>query len=334
MANSGVTIPDTSPTVLGGCPANPEAIADEANRCWWTCGGCTQASDITTCPDKFTWGSSFDDGPAPYTPTLLNYLEVNSIKSTFFVVGSRVISNPVTLQAQYMAGHQIAVHTWSHFSLTTLTTEQIIAEFGWSKKVIKDVLGVTPNMMRPPYGDIDNRVRAISQAMGLSPVIWTRISPEATFDTNDFNIAGGLTTVSNVLENWEQILGNVSVIPTGFIVLEHDLFQQSVDVAIGYILPDAMAHQPSLTIKPVVSCLNKPMSDAYIETNDNTTNPPAISGVAVTLSSGAPGSAQATGKLSGGSSTSSDTGGAIVATDTALLTSAFGVIAGIVALLL
>jgi len=77
-----------------------------------------------------------------------------------------------------------AVHTWSHPALTTLSNEQIIAELGWTKKIIKDVLGVTPNMMRPPYGDIDDRVRAISLAMGLTPVMWTRISPLATFDTD------------------------------------------------------------------------------------------------------------------------------------------------------
>jgi peptidoglycan/xylan/chitin deacetylase (PgdA/CDA1 family) len=328
VANSGVTIPNTTVTVVGGCPANPQAIADEANRCWWTCGGCTQDSDITTCPDKYTWGSTFDDGPAFYTPNLLNYLEAHNITSTFFVVGSRVISEPVMLQAEYMAGHQIAVHTWSHTALTTQTTEEIIAEFGWSKKVIKDVLGVTPNMMRPPYGDIDNRVRAIAQAMGLTPVIWTRLSPLATFDTNDFNIAGGLTTVSQVLLNWELILSNASQINTGFIVLEHDLFQQSVDVAIGYILPDAQAHQPALTIKPVVSCLNKPMKDAYIETNDNTTNPPAISGVATTLSSGAPGSAQATGVSKG-----SKTGSALAVAGPTLFASVVAVVAGAVALL-
>jgi peptidoglycan/xylan/chitin deacetylase (PgdA/CDA1 family) len=54
-----------------------------------------------------------------------------------------------------MSGHQIAVHTWSHPMLTTLTDEEIVAELGWSKKIIKDLLGVTPTMMRPPYGDIE-----------------------------------------------------------------------------------------------------------------------------------------------------------------------------------
>ena len=42
-----------------------------------------------------------------------------------------------------------------HPYLTTLTNEQIIAELGWTKKVIYDVLGVTPLYMRPPYGDIE-----------------------------------------------------------------------------------------------------------------------------------------------------------------------------------
>ena len=82
-----------------------------------------------------------------------------------------------------MSGHQVAVHTWSHPSLTTLTNEEVIAELGWSKQVMKDVLGVTPLYWRPPFGDIDDRIRAIGQALNLIPVIWTRISPTATFDT-------------------------------------------------------------------------------------------------------------------------------------------------------
>ena len=73
-------------------------------------------------------------------------------------------------------------------------------------------------------------------------------------------------------------MGNASTIDTGFIVLEHDLFAQTVDLATGYILPQALARNPPLKIMPIISCLNKPMADAYIETNDNTTNPPIASG--------------------------------------------------------
>ncbi len=45
---------------------------------------------------------------------LLQYLDDKDISATFFVVGSRVISYPDILIAEYMAGHEIAVHTWSH----------------------------------------------------------------------------------------------------------------------------------------------------------------------------------------------------------------------------
>ncbi|KAH9050452.1 glycoside hydrolase/deacetylase [Lactarius hengduanensis] len=329
VQESGVEIPDFSPTVAGGCPANPDAVAD-SSRCWWTCGGCTRETDVTTCPQKYNWGLTYDDGPAPYTPDLLNYLDQVKLSATFFVVGSRVISYPALLQQEYLKGHQIAVHTWSHYSLTTLSTEEIIAEFGWTKKVIKDVLGVTPTMMRPPFGDIDDRVRAICEAMNLTPVMWTRISPTATFDTDDFNIHGGVTSVQQVLYNWENILGNVSTIDTGFIVLEHDLFQQTVEVATGYILPDALAHQPSFKIQPVVECLDLQPGDAYLETNDNSTDPLPNS-----FSASDGNSANSTSSSSGQSSSGSGSGntkngaltGAVMNIGGLAVTVAFGVLA-------
>lgn len=87
-------------------------------------------------------------------------------------------------------------------SLTTLTNEQIVAELGWTRKAIKAALGVTPTTMRPPKGDIgqhfsswfaglliltslsaDDRVRAISLAMGMVPVLWTSTSDGGKFDS-------------------------------------------------------------------------------------------------------------------------------------------------------
>lgn len=87
-----------------------------------------------------------------------------------------------------------------------------------------------------------------------------------------------------VLQNWQFIMGNVTSIDTGFIVLEHDLFAQTVDLATGYILPDALAFTPKLNIMPVIQCLNKPFGDAYVETNDNSSNPlPVTSGACLSI---------------------------------------------------
>lgn len=38
--------------------------------------------------------------------------------------------------------------------LTSLTNAEVVAELGWTRKAIKQVLNVTPTTMRPPYGDI------------------------------------------------------------------------------------------------------------------------------------------------------------------------------------
>jgi len=43
-----------------------------------------------------------------------------------------------------------SLSSWSHPQLTTLTNEQIVAELGWTRKLIKDVIGVTTLTFRPP----------------------------------------------------------------------------------------------------------------------------------------------------------------------------------------
>lgn len=122
--------------------------------------------------------------------------------------------------------------------------------------------------MRPPYGDIDDRVRAISLAMGMVPVIWTRTPSGATFDTNgetnrnlklgfcslpyiDWKVPGGTVNGSQSFATFQAILNNATTLSTGFIVLEHDLYAQTVDLAIGYTLPAAESFNPPLTVSLV-----------------------------------------------------------------------------------
>ncbi|KAG9122029.1 hypothetical protein FRC07_001758, partial [Ceratobasidium sp. 392] len=123
--------------------------------------------------------------------------------------------------------------------------------------------------MRPPYGDIDDRVRAISKAMGLTPIIWTSAGG-GDFDTNDWHVPSGLSSQA-VLSSFETILTKANALDTGFIVLSHDLYQQTVDLATGYIIPDALAR--GFHLENIISCLKKPLSEAYIETSSNSTSP-------------------------------------------------------------
>ncbi|KAH7890773.1 carbohydrate esterase family 4 protein [Phlebopus sp. FC_14] len=305
---NGFDIPDISPTADGTCVGDPAAAADAANRGWWTCGGYTRVTDITACPDKLTWGVSFDDGPGFYSEELLDFLSSKNITSTFFVIGSRIIERPTVLVEEYMAGHEIAVHTWSHRPLTMLTTEQVVAELGYTRKAIKQVLGVTPTMMRPPYGDIDDRVRAISLAMGMVPVIWTRTPSGATFDTNDWKVPGGVVTGPQSFATFEAILSNATTLNTGFVVLEHDLYAQTVDLAIGYTLPAAMTFNPKLTLDSIGHCNHIPNTNLYRESNLNTSFPyPNSTSGDPSVPSGSSGQGG-----QGGQGATSNTGGAVL----------------------
>jgi len=269
----GFSIPEFPPTINGSCALDPAAVAEAPNRAWWSCGGHTRSTDITACPDKLTWGVSFDDGPSPFTPALLKYLSEKKLLATFFVVGSRVIERPSMLIEQYMAGHEISVHTWSHRPLTSLTTDQVVAELGWTRKAIKEVLGVTPTTMRPPYGDIDDRIRAISLAMGLQPIIWTRTPVTGQFDTNDWQVAGGIVSGAQSFQTFQNILTNATQIDTGFIVLQHDLYDITVELATDFTLNAALANNPPLTLKPIGQCLKYPAQNLYLESTQNSSFP-------------------------------------------------------------
>ncbi|PLW06235.1 hypothetical protein PCANC_27326 [Puccinia coronata f. sp. avenae] len=203
-------------------------------------------------PSKGTFGASFGRWTFEYTPNVLKYLDENKLKATFFIVGSRAVSLPDTLRAEYMAGHQLCLPTWSHPSLTTLTNEQIVAEFAWSMKAFKDVL------------DVDDRVRYILNAMGLKIILWTRTST-TDFDTNDWRVVDGSATVAASISTFQKLLTLQSSLPTGFIALTHDLFSQTVALSLNHFLPAAQKI-PGLKIQSIADCLGQPLSASYFET--------------------------------------------------------------------
>lgn len=84
---------------------------------------------------------------------------------------------------------------------------------------------------------------------------------------------GGLVTGPQSVQTFNWILGNATEIDTGFIVLEHDLFEQTVDLAVGYTLDLALNYSPKLTLEPIGQCQHWPNTELYLETTTNTTFP-------------------------------------------------------------
>ncbi|KAG0214779.1 chitin deacetylase [Mortierella sp. GBA30] len=235
------------------CP--PKEKVNKAS-CWWSCDGCVHDTDIMTCPGQNHWGLTYDDGPSEATKELMQHLNSKKISATFFIVGSRVLEYPEILKDEIAQGHHIAMHTWSHAGLTTLTNEQIVAEVRWTEKIIRDVTGLTMKYIRPPYGDCDNRVREILRQMGYSTVIWT-----LGWDTNDWRLPLHQIQAPQILKTFNDALNNMQLVTSsagglgGPITLEHDLTSETIDLA-KTILPIGMGR--GLKPMSLAQCLNDP----------------------------------------------------------------------------
>lgn len=57
--------------------------------------------------------------------------------------------------------------------MTSFSNEVAFAELYYTRKLIKDILGVTPKCWRPPFGDVDNRVRVIAEGMNMTNIVWS-----------------------------------------------------------------------------------------------------------------------------------------------------------------
>lgn len=115
----------------------------------------------------------------------------------------------------------IAVHTWTHRHMSTLTNEQLIADLGWCMQIIHDSTGGrVPALWRPPYGDADNRVRAIAKEIfGLTTVIWNQ-------DSQDWNIGAAGITLQSVEASMVTWLAGPKT--PGLMILEHEITANDV----------------------------------------------------------------------------------------------------------
>ncbi len=66
---------------------------------------------------------TFDDGPGPYTPAVLDVLRRHDVQATFFAVGTMEIAFHATTRAAVQAGHSVGNHTESHARLTALPSD-------------------------------------------------------------------------------------------------------------------------------------------------------------------------------------------------------------------
>ena len=96
---------------------------------------------------------TFDDGPSPNTPAVLDTLKRNNAKATFFLIGDNIAGNEATVKRIKDEGHSIGNHSMHHRGTFPLQSSLSIAqEIADCDKAIENVTGEKPLFFRPPFG--------------------------------------------------------------------------------------------------------------------------------------------------------------------------------------
>lgn len=153
---------------------------------------------------------TFDDGPdGNTTPQALDILAKYKIKATFFVQGKNIAGNEAILKRMQAEGHEVGNHSWNHPVLTKLSLEDAKKQITDTEDAIKNVLGKSSKLMRPPYGAISDDIR---NSLDLSFILWDVDS----LDWKSKNEAAIFTEIQHQTSD-------------GSIILLHDIHQPSVN---------------------------------------------------------------------------------------------------------
>lgn len=141
---------------------------------------------------------TFDDGPSPNTPHLLDLLAENNIPATFFLLGSNAAQYPQIARLIKNAGHEIGNHTWSHPNLRILSLDRQREEIVKTDELLRSY-GITPLYIRPPYGAFDKHTVSIASDLGNSLILWSLDSRDWKHLPSDY--AKLLSTRGTIYDN-------------------------------------------------------------------------------------------------------------------------------------
>lgn len=179
------------------------------------------ASTTTASPAGKLIALTFDDGPRPYVlfgskgihpaPGLVDILDQNGVKATFFVVGWRLtprtwgepkheenigVSCIDAAEQLTRRGHELEDHTYSHLELRSAEKKNgeqwVMQDVDRGAQAIKAVTHTQPRYVRPPDWIITNDARRDLEQQGYRVLTISSENPVALRDVNslDYLCAG------------------------------------------------------------------------------------------------------------------------------------------------
>ena len=117
---------------------------------------------------------TFDEGyEAGYTEKILDILEKNDIKATFFITAHYVNTQEELVKKMIDEGHIVGNHTVNHKSMPSLSEEEIKKEVMDLHQVIYEKFNYEMKYIRPPKGEFSERTLNITNSLGYTTVMWS-----------------------------------------------------------------------------------------------------------------------------------------------------------------
>lgn len=139
---------------------------------------------------------TFDDGPdSSVTPRILSILKSRAIKANFFFLGTQMSYFPDIVKRAYNEGHLVLNHSFNHPYFTKISIPIVKEEIILTENKIKELIGKSPALVRPPYGAANEKVVATITETNNRTVIWSIDSMDWVANIDKQAI------VNNVLDN-------------------------------------------------------------------------------------------------------------------------------------
>jgi peptidoglycan/xylan/chitin deacetylase (PgdA/CDA1 family) len=136
-------------------------------------------------PGRTAIALTFDDGPSPATPELLQLLSQFRVAATFFQIGANAAAFPDLTRAVASAGHEIGNHSYTHPNFAFARPTFVADEFERAQETLTNISGKPPSLMRAPYGVRWFGFREMQRRLRLRGVMWSvigldwKLSPQA-----------------------------------------------------------------------------------------------------------------------------------------------------------
>jgi len=156
----------------------------------------------------------FDDGPdEKFTPVLLDILDEERVKATFFLIGCLAEKHPFIVSEIVRRGHSVGSHTYRHLPPCRITVLSQVQDIVKGHQIVESVVGKNLRLFRPSFGAVTPGV-ILTAMRGIRPVHFT-------VDSNDWRI-----------RDKEMLAGFLTELPMrdGDILLFHDDLSATIAV--------------------------------------------------------------------------------------------------------